>query len=442
MAKNEASRSSEINLLESQMLVPLNLVAILVYAVLAVAMPVLEGTDIRRMLSLGSVVLLFVLSLLACRQQKLRLASWLNIAGLLAAFVLTVPGSGGISAPGISAIVFPILVAGYLIGRREMLALAAILIVYTFVLAYLQATDRLPSPLLTHSPWSRAFIHSMLVVAIVSVAWYALLVVGRTQAKLQEEVVERRKAEDEVRRMNLQLEQRVAERTADLGSFTSMVSHDLRGPVRHAQGYARMLVEDKGDQLDDEAREYLDRIVHSAYRMNALIDDLLTLSRIGVKPIQLSEVDMKAVAVAAADIATHQGTTKVDIQISDLGGAQGDAGLLRVVWENLIGNAVKFTKTREHPQIRIGSEEREGRAWYWIEDNGVGFDQTYVGKVFEVFERLHSNDEFKGSGVGLSTVRRIVEKHGGEVRASGKVDQGARFEFTLTGAPPSNEATY
>jgi len=253
------------------------------------------------------------------------------------------------------------------------------------------------------------------------------------------DITELRQAEREVRQLNKDLEQRVADRTAELKAaneeleaFTYSVSHDLRAPIRHIDGFARMLADRREAGLDDEGLRLLGVIQNSSQRMGMLIDDLLTLSRLGRQSVQREDVDFDTMARDVwSELTSNIDSSGMTFRIESLPPVCGDPRLLRQVWLNLLDNALKYTGGREHREIVVDSFDDEGKLWYRIQDDGVGFDPRYTDKLFGVFQRLHRTDEFPGTGVGLAIVQRIVHKHGGRIRARGEVDRGATFEFTL-----------
>jgi signal transduction histidine kinase len=232
------------------------------------------------------------------------------------------------------------------------------------------------------------------------------------------------------------LESRVLERTAELeavnkelASFSYSVSHDLRAPLRAVDGYARMLEEDYAARLDAEGRRLLTVIRDSAGRMGDLIDDLLDFSRLGRQPMTKQQVDVAALAREVVD--ELRGGHKAAPEVGDLPPAPGDRALLKQVWLNLIGNAFKYSAKRDAPRIEIGGRVEGEENVYWVHDNGAGFDMRYAAKLFGVFQRLHSQDEFAGTGVGLAIVQRVVTRHGGRVWAEGTPGEGACFFFSL-----------
>jgi light-regulated signal transduction histidine kinase (bacteriophytochrome) len=225
----------------------------------------------------------------------------------------------------------------------------------------------------------------------------------------------------------------------ELESFSYSVAHDLRAPLRSIDGFSQALLEDCAAQLDDQGREYLKYIRESAQRMAQLIDDLLTLSRVSRGELHRVRVDMSMLArtVAGGLQASDKGRA-VTWTIQDGLWATGDARLLRAALENLLGNAWKFTSKVAAAHVEFSVLAGSEQVVYYVRDNGAGFDMTYVGKLFGVFQRLHSADEFEGSGIGLATVQRIVRRHGGRVWAEGEAGRGASFYFTLEDEVPAS----
>jgi len=239
-----------------------------------------------------------------------------------------------------------------------------------------------------------------------------------------------------------ELETRVSERTRELEaankeleSFSYSVSHDLRAPLRAVDGYARMLEEDYGPRLDDEGRRLLGVVRDSSRRMGELIDDLLAFSRLGRQELAKRPIDMTTLAREV--IAKLAAESRAQVHLAALPAAEADRALFRQVWVNLIGNALKYSGTREAARIEIGGSEAPGENLYWVRDNGVGFDMRYAGKLFGVFQRLHSADQFPGTGVGLAIVQRVVARHGGRVWAEGRLGEGAVFSFSLPKGEPT-----
>jgi light-regulated signal transduction histidine kinase (bacteriophytochrome) len=242
------------------------------------------------------------------------------------------------------------------------------------------------------------------------------------------DVTERREAEERLRERTLQLES-VNEA---LGSFTYSVSHDLRAPLRAIDGYAHILAEEHAASLTDESRRVLDVIRTNARQMGRLIDDLLTFSRVGRAAVERAPTDLAAMARAVADdLHRADPERRVTVEVGVLPPVTADAGMVRQVLTNLLGNAWKFTRGRDDATIRVGCVTHDDEPVYFVADDGAGFDMRYAGKLFGVFERLHHPDEFEGTGVGLAIVQRVVQRHGGRVWAEGEVGRGATFYFTL-----------
>lgn len=238
--------------------------------------------------------------------------------------------------------------------------------------------------------------------------------------------------EREVSGLNEVLRLRAAElETAnqELESFAYSVSHDLRSPLRAIGGFSQILQDSCGERLDDEERRLLARIRDNVNKMAQLIEDLLRLSQVGRAPLAVQELDMAALARGALD--ELQPGSNATCVIEPLPAAWGDASLIRQVWVNLLSNALKYSSGRDEPVVEVSGRAESGAIVYRVKDNGAGFDMKYYDKLFGVFQRLHSGDEFPGTGIGLSIVQRVIARHGGRVWAEGKVDGGAAFSFSL-----------
>jgi PAS domain S-box-containing protein len=255
-----------------------------------------------------------------------------------------------------------------------------------------------------------------------------------------------RSVEEEIRRLNEELEQRVKDRTIELveanremESFTYSVSHDLRAPLRAIDGFSGILLEHYQDALSPEAKGYLNKVRGNAQQMALLIDALLNFSRMSRSLVKKESIDTRQVAMdALEELNPELEGRDVRVIISELPPCSADPAMLKLVFQNLLSNSLKFTRQREKAEITVGAFKRDSRTVYYVKDNGIGFDMRYAHKLFGVFQRLHTASEYEGTGVGLAIVQKIIQRHGGDVWAEAEVGKGATLYFTLEGGivPP------
>ncbi len=257
---------------------------------------------------------------------------------------------------------------------------------------------------------------------------------------LIEDITETTETDSQVRERSEMLEAALIERTAqleavnkELEAFSYSVSHDLQSPIRHMQGFVELLEKRNKDNLDDKSKLYLEHILGSIHRMGRLTEDLLAFSRVSSTSISKVQFDLRELveSVIDEDYSIPEGNRNINWDTEQLGSIEGDPNLLRQAYSNLISNAVKYTRTVENARIAFGFLKEHGKVLLSVKDNGIGFDNKYADKAFEVFYRLHKEDEYAGSGVGLGIVKRIINRCGGEIWAEGKVNEGAAFYMTL-----------
>lgn len=264
----------------------------------------------------------------------------------------------------------------------------------------------------------------------------AMCTIGEAYIREKQEII--LEGKEKIRKMNEELEQRIADRTAELESinkelnaFTYSVSHDLRAPLRAVNGYAEMLNEDYGTKLDDEGKRIIQTIRYNATKMGTLIDNLLDFSRLGRKEMVKTSIDMNELTEGVLMEINKSVEHHAEIKIGKLLPVKADYGLLHQIMFNLVSNAIKYSSKKEKPVVEISSKAKNDEIIFTVKDNGAGFDMRYADKLFGVFQRLHTQEEFEGTGVGLAIVQRVVAKHNGRVWAEGKVNEGATFNFSL-----------
>jgi len=273
---------------------------------------------------------------------------------------------------------------------------------------------------------------------------------NKEKEKRAEELIianrELKQAEDDIRKLNDELEQKVIERTAqleavnkELGSFSYSVSHDLRAPIRAINGYTKILQEDYADKFDADGVKVLQTIIRNSKKMGELIDDLLAFSKLGRKQVTVSAVDMnELVTIVREELLFEDGENIPVFDVKILPPAKGDKSLIKQVWINLISNALKYSRKKNKTTVEIGAYEQNNLIVYYVKDAGAGFDMQYYDKLFGVFQRLHSHEEFDGTGIGLAIVQKIIHRHKGTVWAESALNEGTCFYFSLPKTNPLN----
>lgn len=287
--------------------------------------------------------------------------------------------------------------------------------------------------------WVTVVLAAVMNIVLLVVAFELLMRAQRSREQISADALAIGELNRDLQELNTELESRVEQRTRELQvsnqeleAFSYSVSHDLRAPLRTIDGFSLALQEDFADKLTDEGRDYIQRVRGGVQRMGGLIDALLQLSRVTRAEVAREEVNLSQVAESVCkELQASEPARKVEFVVQRDVTAEGDGRLLRVALENLIGNAWKFTSRNEQARIEFGSGERDGRPVYFIRDNGAGFDMQYVDRLFTAFQRLHGDRDFKGSGIGLATVSRIVRRHHGDIWAESELGRGATFYFTL-----------
>jgi PAS domain S-box-containing protein len=286
--------------------------------------------------------------------------------------------------------------------------------------------------------WEQKFLTKPGAVFVAQLSAQVLAIQGeRVILTTMVDITERILAEDRLAQQAAQLQERSAqleEINKELESFSYSVSHDLRAPLRAIDGYSRMILKKQGDKFDEETTTKFNVIRSNAQQMGQLIDDLLNLSRLGKREMALVKLDMASLTGEVwKELQLINPERDLELKVNDMPEAYGDRTLIRQVYLNLLGNAIKFTKQCSPAKIEAGGYTKGNENVYYIKDNGAGFDMAYYDKLFGVFQRLHTTDEYEGTGIGLAIVQRIIHRHGGRVWAEGEVDKGATFYFTLPG---------
>lgn len=355
--------------------------------------------------------------------------------------LITIMATRGLGIHHISNLGYSVIliIASMVINTRRMLILTSYAIVCIAWLVFGELLGLYQPTVLVRSVPTDFLSTSTIVLITAFLARTMTNALQRSTSQLKIELEERKKAEEEVRRLNAELDQRVIDRTAqleaanrELETFSYSVSHDLRAPLRSISSFSNILLEDFKSQLDPVAVNYLERINQNSIHMSQLINDLLDLSRLNLQELRKETVDLGAVAkVVIEALRLEYSERNVKFSTAELPSCLADPMLIRQVLTNLLSNALKYTRPRANAIIEIGAQENPGETIYFVRDNGVGFDMIYSEKLFGVFQRLHPATEFEGTGLGLATVQRIIRRHGGRVWAEGQVNHGAIFYFTL-----------
>jgi PAS domain S-box-containing protein len=315
-----------------------------------------------------------------------------------------------------------------------------------------QPMETIHSALIRDGHWEGELVHFRKDGRPISVASQWVVHIGENGQpaailEINNDITERKQAEDQVLRMNVELEQRVQERTAELTAanremeaFTYSVAHDLRAPLRHIDAFSKILHEDFSESLPSEAQRYLDNIRNGSRNMSRLVDDLLNLARVGRQELKRQRTQLGTlVDEVLTDLKRETQGRAIEWRIHPLPAVDCDSGLMKQVFANLLANAVKYTRPRNVAVIEVGHMKMDGDTAVFVRDNGVGFNMKYADKLFGVFQRLHRAEDFEGTGVGLATVDRIVRKHGGSIWAEAAIDKGATFYFTVAGLDKNTE---
>jgi signal transduction histidine kinase len=385
------------------------------------------------------VIFLFTRVLLILR--KVRAASLVFIfvysANMITAYLSN--RSGALTNPDFTVQSIVLIVStGLLLGWQAGVGYSVFITVLSVFLAYLEKTGYL----VTHAnpdPYLNLFSFLLHIIETGGMIGLADFLMKKSIKQARDELTQRRRAEEQVTQLNLELECRVAERTAELEAankeleaFSYSVSHDLHAPLRAINGFAKILDEDFSGELSPASAGFLRKIRASGEKMAQLIEGLLDFSRLGRKPLTRQNVaPSRLVENTIESLVPDTANRQIEWELGELPLATADPTLLQQVYANLIGNAIKYTRKRDSARIEVGSLQQDGQTVYFVRDNGAGFDMRYAEKLFGVFQRLHRPEDFEGTGIGLATVQRIIQRHGGRIWADAEVDKGATFFFTL-----------
>ena len=348
---------------------------------------------------------------------------------------------GGVHTPFLFLYFVTIVIASAVLREVYAIFIYALVMLTSVAMFFAEKMEILP---LLKTPYSIEFTPLIIMgtnlIIMVGIIYLSNRSFRQALALYEDELDTRRNAEKEIRQLNLELEQRVLERTAELASvnkelesFSYSVSHDLRAPLRTISGFSTIVLENTRENIGDENVGYLIKIENATRKMASIIDGLLELSKITRGNIRTDTVNLSEMATEIANgLSSREAKQEVEINISEGLYAQGDERLLRILLINLINNAWKFTKDQEKVQLDFSLIEKNGQRIYFVKDNGVGFDSVDAQKLFTPFHRLHPESEFEGSGIGLATCKKIIERHGGELWAEAEMGKGATFYFTLS----------